>query len=114
MSFSFRRLRIGRNARFATPDLTRNIPLYDPEGVISRINSVLRRRLSDRVEVVFQATCMAGDLETAADVLTVLANLQERERRKLGGERRISNDPVAKARDKLATSRIAMQRQQRL
>jgi hypothetical protein len=65
-----------------------------------------RRRLSDRVEAVFQAACMTGDLDTAADLLTVLGNMRERGRRAFGDERRISDDPVAKAQKELVTRRL--------
>jgi hypothetical protein len=106
MAFPFRQPRVARDARFSALDPSRGIPLYDPDGVMNRINGMLRRRLSDRVEALFQATRVVGDLETAEDLLTVLANVQERDRRKFGGERR-SDDPVANARGELAASRTA-------
>ena len=72
---------------------------------MSRINSVLRRRLSDRVEALCRTTCVLGDLETAVDLLAVLTKVQERGRRKFGGERRISDDPVSRMRSAIAASR---------
>jgi hypothetical protein len=107
MAFPFRQPRLKQNARFYAADPTREAGVFDPDGVTNRINSVLRRRRADRVEAVLQATCAAGDLETAGDLLTVLSKMQERERREFGGERRVSDDPVDKARKKLATSKAA-------
>lgn len=105
MAFPFRQPRVACEAWFSAGDPNRQFQVYDPEAVTKRINSMLRRRLSDRVETLFQATRTAGDLETAADLLEVLVNVQERGRRNFGGERRISDDTVAKAREELATMR---------
>jgi hypothetical protein len=102
MAFRFRNPRVARDARFSPPDPNRGVEIYDPEGVLRRLNSTLRRRLADRVEALFQATCMAGDFETAHDLIIVLANVLERGRRAFGFERRIRDDPVAKAREDLA------------
>ena len=99
MAFPFRQPRIARDAKFSSSE--REVS----ERLTSRINSVLRRRLSDRIETVFKAARLTGDQETAAELLRVLANVRERERRKLGAERRASDDPEAKARDELATNR---------
>jgi len=100
MAFSLRYL-IARGVKFATPDPHRKIPVYDPAGVRDRLNRTFRRRLSDRVEDLFQEACLAGDTDTAGELLTVLVNLQERRSRALGSERRINAETVAKAREEL-------------
>jgi hypothetical protein len=108
MAFPFRQPRIARDAKFSSSEKEVS------ERLTSRINSVLRRRLSDRIEAVLRMAHLAGDLETAAELLGVLTNLRERGRLKLRGERRVSDDPVAKARDELATSRTILNRPQSL
>lgn len=105
MAFPFRQPRIRQNPRVHAADETREVAVFDPDEITNRINSVLRRRLADRVEAMLQATCVAGDLETASDLLEVLAKMQERERRKFGGERRVGEDSVVRMRKKIATSR---------
>ena len=60
---------------------------------------------SDKIEDLFQSACLAGDLDSAEDLLTVLVNMQERRSRKFGGERRISDDAVVRARAELARRR---------
>src|SRR5262245_8643537 len=108
MAFPFRQPRIARDATFSSSEREMS------ERLTSRINSVLRRRLSDRIEAVFRTARLAGDLETAAELLAVLANVRERERQTLRGERRVSDDPVTKAQDELATSRTIVTRPQSL
>jgi hypothetical protein len=105
MAFHLRNPRLARDARFSARDPSRELPVDDPDSILERINKTLRRRLSDRIEAVFQAACMTGELDTAADLLTVLANVRERGRRAFGDERRISDDPVAKAQAALAARR---------
>jgi hypothetical protein len=105
MAFHLRNPRLARYARFVPCDLNRELHGDAEERLLDRTNRALRRRLSDRIQTVFQATCAAGDLETAADLLIVLTNSQERGGR--GGERRISDDPVANARQELATHKLA-------
>jgi|KBSSwiStaDraftv2_1062776.scaffolds.fasta_scaffold5712477_1 hypothetical protein len=73
--------------------------------VRQRINRVLRRRLSDRVNDVFQEACMAGDLDTATELLAVMEAMQER-RQVAMGDRRISNEELLRATEDLA-SRLA-------
>ena len=63
MAFPFRQPRIARDAKFSSSE--REVS----ERLASRINSVLRRRLSDRIEAVFRAARLAGDQETAAELL---------------------------------------------
>jgi hypothetical protein len=69
--------------------------------VRERINRVLRRRLSDRVEDVFQEACMSGDLDTAEELLRVLEAMHAR-RQALVGDRRISSADLVRAREDLA------------
>ena len=106
MGFPYRSPRLARDAGFSARDPNQELPVYDPDKVLERLNKTLRRRLSDRIEAVFQATCMTGELDTAADLLTVLGNVRERGRRAFGDERRISDDPVAKAQEELLTRRL--------
>ena len=102
MALFHRYLPIAADARLAAPDLYRPIPLYDPDGVLDRVNRTFRRRLSDRVEDLFQDACVAGDLTTAEELLSVLERMQSRRREAAGGERRIPDTAFAKARDELA------------
>src|SRR5690242_11200942 len=97
MAFPFRQPRIARDAKFSSSEREMS------DRLTSRINGVLRRRLSDRIEAVLRTARLTGDQDTAAELLRVLANVRERERQKLGGERRVSDDPVAKTPDELAT-----------
>jgi len=98
--------RIRARCRFPARDRNTEQAISDPNRVLERISKMLRRRLSDRIEPVFQAACMTGELDTAADLLTVLGNVRERGRRAFGDERRISDDPVAKAQEELVTRRL--------
>ena len=100
MALFHRYLPVAADARLAAPDLYRPIPLYDPDGVLDRVNRTFRRRLSDRVEDLFQDACVAGDLTTADELLSVLERMQAR--RPAGGERRIPDGAFARARDELA------------
>ncbi len=46
-----------------------------------RLNGVgrsLRRRLSDKIEVLFQEACLSGDLETAESLLAILERMSTR------------------------------------
>jgi hypothetical protein len=104
MGSPFRSPRLARDARFSARDRNTEQAISDPDRVLERISKTLRRRLSDRIEPVFQA-CMTGELDTAADLLTVLGNVRERGRRAFGDERRISDDPLAKAQEELVTRR---------
>ena len=107
MAFSFRHLSITRGVGLSPPDLSKKIELYDPGGLLDRINRTFRRRLSDKVEDVFQAACLAGDLDAAEDLLTTLERMHERRVLELGGERRISDDALVRARKELARRRAA-------
>jgi hypothetical protein len=102
MSLRFRNPLVARNANLTAPDPHRRLEVYDPEGFMNRLNRTFRRRLSDRVEALFQEACLADDLDTAEELLTVLVNMHERRSRKFGGERRINDEAVVKIREELA------------
>ena len=80
MSMLRRFLPVASDARLAAPELQRPIQLYDPQGILGRINRTFRRRLRDRVEDLFQDACIFGDLATAEELLTVLEHMQARRR----------------------------------
>ena len=42
------------------------------------IGRSLRRRLSDKIEALFQESCLSGDLETAESLLTILERMSTR------------------------------------
>lgn len=107
MAFSFRHPFVATTATLSAPAPNRKIPIYDPKGLMDRINRTLRHRLSDRVEDLFQAACLAGDLDAADDLLTVLVKMHERRSARFGGDRRIGNDTIAQARAELARRRTA-------
>lgn len=104
MAFNFLRNSIKPGAKFSERDPNQETPVFD-EMVMARINNNVRRRFTDRVEGLLRASTAAGDLQTASDLLTVLANVQERGRRRFGRERRVSDDPVARARAELVKDR---------
>jgi len=79
------------------PDPQRPIPLYDPGGMMNRMNRSFRRRLRDRVEDLFHDACVTGDLATAEELLGVLENMQKR-RQATGQDRRAGDSPFTAAR----------------
>jgi hypothetical protein len=81
-------------------------PATVPGDRLQRLQQAFRRRLDDAVVDVFQRACLSRDLDTAAELLTVLENMNERRRRTYGGERRISDATVAQAREELARRRV--------
>ena len=51
------------------------------QKIQERLNNVgrsLRRRLSDKIEVLFQEACLSGDLETAESLLAILERMSTR------------------------------------
>jgi hypothetical protein len=104
MSFFRRFLPVASEAHFAAPDAQRRIPLYDPTGASGRPPRTFRRRLRDRVEDLFQDACVAGDLETAEELLTIVENMQKR-REYSGQDRRVEDEFFATAREELARRR---------
>jgi hypothetical protein len=96
-------LPVASDASLAPPDRQRRIALYDPEGILGRINRSFRRRLRDRVEDLFQDACISGDLATAEELLTVLEHMHLR--RHDGPDRRAADVSFDKARQELARRR---------
>ena len=78
-----------------------------PIGTVvrERINRVLRRRLSDRVEDVFQEACVSSDLDTAEELLHVLEAMHAR-RQALVGDRRLSSADLVRAREELGRRKV--------
>ena len=60
MPFHFRNPRLTRDPKFSASHPHRELAVYDPDGVLERLNKTLRRRLSDRIEAVFRAACIYG------------------------------------------------------
>ena len=109
MSLIRRFLPVVSEAHLEAPDPQRPIPLYEPGGMMDRLNRTFRRRLRDRVEDLFQDACVAGDLATAEELLGVLENMQKR-RQGIGQDRRVSDAPFAAAREELARRKRAAAR----
>jgi hypothetical protein len=82
------------------------------KGVLGQLNRTFRRRLSDRVEDLFQDACVAGDLDTAEELLNVLENMQKR-RGDPGEDRRVHDDVFAAAREELARRRRSAEQNRR-
>ncbi len=99
---------VAQDASLSPPDPHRKIPVYDPQGIADRLNRTFRRRLSDRIESVFQEACLSGDLDTAEELLSVLVNLHKRRSEKFGNERRISDHSIVKAREELTRRKAAV------
>ncbi len=85
----------------------RDVPELPPsqvsmsEVVRDRMNRALRRRLSDRVMDVFHESCIAGDLDTAEELLAVMEGMHRRREAALG-DRRLSTQDLDAARGDLA------------
>jgi hypothetical protein len=84
---------IGRATCFNPPPI--------PVERLSRLQRSPRRRIDDGVKEVFQLACMAGELDTAEELIGVLENMRERRERKFGGDRRINDDDIVQARSEL-------------
>jgi hypothetical protein len=88
----------------------RDVPKLPPPQVSmssivrDRMNRTLRRRLSDRVMDVFNESCIAGDLDTAEELLAVMQGMHRR-REAAMGDRRLSTQDLDAARDDLAIRR---------
>lgn len=85
-----------------------DIPPERMPAALERINRTRRRRLADRVFDVFREACIAGDLNTAETLLTLLEQMQ-RERQVAFPERRLDKGALVAAGDEL-TSRKAERR----
>lgn len=73
-----------------------------PWLALQRINRTMRRRLSDSVFDVFQEACIAGDLDAAETLLTLLERMQ-RQRQAASPERRLTSEVLDAAREELET-----------
>jgi hypothetical protein len=72
-----------------------------PGDRLARVNQSLKRRLDDDLEAVFNRACAANDLESAADLLTVLEKWHARRSASYGRERRINSAAIERARKDL-------------
>jgi hypothetical protein len=76
-----------------------------PYARLERVSQVLRRRLDDAVEDVFNRACLNGDLDTASELLEVLKNMHARRQARVGQERRINDQLVLRATAELSRRR---------
>lgn len=80
---------------------------YIPANILVQLKHMLRRRLDDAVEDVFQRACLMGDLRTAEELLGVLENMEARRMLRYETDRRAHDDTLTRLRENLR------QRQQR-
>jgi hypothetical protein len=83
-----------------------DVPEVQEGRLRMRLNAMQRttgRRLSDRVETVFEEACLAGDFETAGLLLAAI----EHQYRKFADNRRVANVPVARLREHLTMRKAA-------
>ena len=78
-----------------------------PRDRLERINQILRRRLDDSVEDVFDRACLHGDLDPAAELLDVLKAMHARRQVRAGPERRTSDQAIRRASEELARRKLA-------
>ena len=100
MAFPNSKWMVASGSALSAPDPSAKPEVYDPQGMLARLNRTFRRRLSDQVHDVFREACMSGDLDTAAELLTVLEKMHDR-RKSLASERRFSDESIVKAREEL-------------
>jgi hypothetical protein len=79
-----------------------------PAERLERVHQVLRRRLDDAVEDVFQRACLNGDLDTARALLQVLEGMHDRRQAKHGNNRRLNDDVLRRARAELEQREAAL------
>jgi hypothetical protein len=80
---------------------TRMHEVQIPGARLARVNQSLKRRLDDDVEEVFNRACATNDLESAADLLTLLEKWHARRQANYGRERRITGAGLERARKEL-------------
>jgi glutathione S-transferase len=73
-----------------------------PAERMAQVYSVLRRRVSDAVEDAFRRACLAGDTDTAADLIVVMEGMILRGERLPAGERRLLPGRLNRLRQELA------------
>lgn len=94
---------IGKSTRFAEPETP-----PDPARLRARIDGVarsFRRRLTDRIEDLFEEACLSGDLETAEALLGAHATASARGAAGRGRDRRQSAQTLARLHDTLRLRR---------
>jgi hypothetical protein len=91
---------------FGRPDKSPGGSLSAEATLRDRVNRMLKNRLSDRVDDVFQQAMIAGDLDTAEDLLSIMENMHER-RRSAAGEARINDEALVRARLELSVRKDA-------
>ena len=101
-----RRLTILIADKFRRRDIPPVPPPQTPMSTIvrQRATKMMRRRLSDRVLDVFNEALIGGDLDTAEELLTVLDAMHARRQAAIG-DRRLSYEDVAAARQELLSRR---------
>jgi hypothetical protein len=94
---------VGKSTRFAEPETP-----PDPARLQARINGVarsFRRRLTDRIEDLFEEACLSGDLETAEALLRAHATATARGVAERGRDRRDSGQALARLHETLRLRR---------
>lgn len=94
---------VGKSTRFAEPEAP-----PDPVRLKARINGVARsyrRRLTDRIEDLFEEACLSGDLETAEALLRAHAIASARGVAERGRDRRDSAQTLARLHETLRLRR---------
>jgi hypothetical protein len=90
-----------RTFGFIGSKTTRMLEVQIPGARLARVNQSLKRRLDDDVEEVFNRACATNDLESAADLLTLLEKWHARRQANYGRERRITGVGLQRARKEL-------------
>ncbi len=94
---------VGKSTRFAEPESQ-----PDPARLKARLDSVgrsFRRRLTDRIEDLFEEACLSGDLDTAEALLRAHATATARGVAERGRDRRDSAQTLARLHDTLRLRR---------
>ena len=100
MAFPTSKWVVATGSALPAPDPSAKQEVYDPQGLLARLNRTFRRRLLDQVQDVFREACMSGDLDTAAELMTVLEKMHDRHK-SIASERRFSDESIVKAREEL-------------
>jgi hypothetical protein len=69
-----------------------------PDNRLARVTQSFQRRLDDDIEAVFNRACISNDVDAAADLLALMEKWHERRKTSYGGERRINDDALRRAR----------------
>jgi len=72
-----------------------------PDRRLARVNPPVMSRLDEGITELFDHACITGELEAAADLLTVLEKWHARRSASYGRERRISGAGLERARKEL-------------